>query len=115
MAFRFRALAAAGALTLPAAALMTLLPGVTAAQASTTCAENQATITTFAGDTICQSQGEQNYILGGPRSIVSICAGTESTVVAEQGLGVNPVIEPGQCKEYPIALFPVRTTVIVFS
>lgn len=117
MALNFRALAAAAALAIPATTLLTLLPSAPAAEAAGRCAETQATITFITGLTRCQEQGQRSYSSAGfsPDTITTICAGRETTVIADSGTNGNSFIRPGQCLDYVPTPFPLLTTITVFS
>jgi hypothetical protein len=111
--FRFRALVAAGALALPAAALTALVPAAPA-QAAAACAASQATVTFADGTFACQSSNAGDVTYPASPAVVQVCAGSAAEAIVT-GTSTLGILLASTCASIPGSGLPLETTVDVLQ
>jgi hypothetical protein len=111
MLFRFRRIAAAAALALPAAALTSLLPAGPA-QASVTCAANQVTVTFADGTSTCQSSSAGIVMYPASPAVTEVCAGSSAEAIVT-GTSTLGLLLANTCASIPSSGLPLPITVDV--
>jgi hypothetical protein len=111
MLFRFRRLAIAGALALPAAALTAMLPAGPA-QAAAACAASQATVTFADGTFTCQSSSAGDVTYPASPAVAEVCAGSAAEAIVT-GTSTLGILLAGTCASIPGSGLPLTTTVDV--